>query len=57
MTTEEGDRFYFVTSSNTYAISNLEPYNVYHFVLAAETLSGQGPFSSPMPFRTGEAGM
>ena len=57
MTTDTGDRLEFIASTNTYTISDLEPYRVYHFVLAAETVSGQGPFSSPVPIRTGETGM
>jgi receptor-type tyrosine-protein phosphatase Q len=56
MTTGEGDMLSFRTSSNEFTVSGLEPYKVYYFTLAAETESGQGPFSSSMPFRTGEAG-
>lgn len=56
MTTEEGNTFYVETNSNSYTFSNLEPYRVYHFVLAAQAISGQGPFGSSVPIRTGEAG-
>lgn len=56
MTTSEGHVFSFRTNQNVFTFSDLEPYTVYHFVLAAESLSGQGPYSSVMPFRTGEAG-
>lgn len=56
MTTEEGDTFYFETTSGTYTFLNLEPFRVYHFLLAAQTISGQGPFSSYVSVRTGEAG-
>ena len=48
--------FSFRSDSHQYTFYDLEPYKVYYFVLAAETLHGQGPFSSTMPFRTGEAG-
>ena len=56
MTTETGEIFDFSTSSTTYTISNLEPYKIYQFVIAALTMSGQGPFSSDIAIRTGEAG-
>lgn len=57
MTTEGGSVLYFDTNSNTYTVSNLEPYTVYQFELAAETVAGRGPFSISMPFLTGEAGI
>lgn len=57
MTTEEGNMLYFETNSNTFTFSNLDPYGVYYFAITAETVAGQGPFSIPMPFLTGEAGM
>ena len=56
MTTETGEIFDFTTSSTTHTISNLEPYKIYQFVIAALTTSGQGPFSSDITIRTGEAG-
>ena len=56
MTTESGNIFSFSTSSNVYTISDLEPFKVYYFELAAETIVGQGPFSSSIPIRTGETG-
>jgi hypothetical protein len=56
MTMEEGEMFSFRSDSHQNTFYDLEPYRVYYFVLAAETLQGQGPFSSTMPFRTGEAG-
>ena len=57
VTTEGGNILYFETNSNTYTVSNLEPYQVYHFELAAETVAGRGPFSISTPFLTGEAGI
>ena len=57
MTTEGGNTLYFETNSSTYTVSNLEPYQVYHFELAAETVAGRGPFSISIPFLTGEAGI
>ena len=56
MTNNDGEVFGFRSSVNVLTVSDLEPYTVYHFVLAAETLSGRGPYTSSMPFRTGEAG-
>ena len=57
MTSEDGNQYSFRTSANSYTIPNLEPFKVYYFMLAAETLSGQGPFSLSIPFRTGESGI
>lgn len=44
------------TSDATYTVSNLEPYNIYQFSVAALTVHGQGPFSSNVAIRTGETG-
>ena len=57
VTTEGGNMLYFETNSSTYTVSSLEPYKVYYFELAAETVAGRGPFSISMPFLTGEAGI
>ena len=57
MTTENGERSQLITSDTVTTFSGLEPYKSYHFSLAAQNIAGQGPFSSPIAIRTGEAGI
>ena len=57
MTTDTGETLTFTTNDTTYAVHNLEAFTVFHFVVAAETSSGSGPFSTPVPIRTGEDSM
>lgn len=56
VTTEDGVVLDNFTSDTTYTVSNLEPYSIYQFSVAALTVHGQGPFSSNVAIRTGETG-
>lgn len=56
VTTEDGVILDNFTSDATYTVSNLEPYSIYQFSIAALTVYGQGPFSSNVAIRTGETG-
>ena len=56
MTTEDGERSQLITSDTVITLAGLDPYKSYYFSLAAENIAGQGPFSSSVAIRTGEAG-
>ena len=46
----------FHTENTSIVLQELQPFYVYQFVLAASTVAGLGPFSTPSFFRMPESG-
>ena len=44
------------TENTSVQLQELQPFHVYQFVIAASTIGGLGPFSSPSFFRMPESG-